>query len=130
MHTQRFQQTREAAAGFLNSARSLRQERTFQKGAAEHALHRCELGLLYHADESDEEERAQGLIKLQRCQLELDEATRRLARAEQDFSVVRGLIQRAGYPPFPIETSPAHFPLLSSSQGDIDDDSGSSCWGV
>jgi hypothetical protein len=41
--------------------------------------------------------------QLQRCQLELDEATRRLARADQDFSVVRGLIQWAGYPPFPIE---------------------------
>lgn len=103
MHTQRFQKTREAVASFLNSARSLRQERTFQKGVAEHAVHRCELGLRYYADESDEEGRAQGLIKLQRCQLELDEATRRLARADQDFSVVRGLIQWAGYPPFPIE---------------------------
>ena len=128
MRTQLFQQTSKAAARVLNTARGLRQERTFQKEVAEHAVRQHELELLYYGNECEEARRAQILSKLQRRRHELDEAIQRLARADQDFGVVRGIIQRAGYPPFPIETSPAYFPL--SRGQDDDDDSGSSCWGV
>jgi hypothetical protein len=129
MRTQRFQQTSEAAKRALNAVRGLRQERKFQQGAAEHAVRRRESELLYYGSECAEDKRTQILSKLQRLRHEQDEAIQRLARADQDFGLVRGMLQQAGHPIFPIETSPARFPLAQDDH-DLDDDSGSSCWGV
>ena len=132
VRTQQFKRTYHwhAAAHLLNTARGLRQERKFQQGAAEHAVRQRELELLYYGSECDEGRQAQVLIKLQCRRQELDEAIQRAHRADEDFGVVRDMIQRAGRSvAIPFETSPAHFPLEYGDDDD-DSDSGSSYWGV
>ena len=113
----------------LNTARSVQQERLFQRAAAEHAAHQCELELQYLLlCESDEDAQARVRNNLQCHQQDLNEATRRLDRAHQDLGTIRELIERAGYPiQFPFETNPPRFPRNTD---DLDDDSSSSCWGV
>ena len=110
-------------------ARSLRQERAFQKGAAEHALHQRRLELLFLIDaEYDEEALARGRTKVQFRQHDLDEAIQRSLRADHDFGVVRGILQSAGLPiQIPLESSPARFPVPPSDDDEIDDDSSDSC---
>ena len=102
---QRFIQSPSAAKDLINKARSLRQERIFRKGAAEHAVHQCDLELGYYGSECEEATWARILSKMQHHQRELDEAIDRLARGDQDYGVVTGLLDQAGYPPFPLETS-------------------------
>jgi hypothetical protein len=128
MSTDRFRRSVDAAR-LLNMARSLRQERAFQKGAAEHALHQRQLKLLYLIDVGyDEEALARGRVELQFRQHDLDEATQRSRRADRDFGLVRGILESAGLPiQFPLETSPSRLP---SSEDELDDDSSGSCWGV
>lgn len=115
-----FQQSATAAKDLLNNARSLRQERIFQKGAAEHAVYRCQRQQGYYESnlEYKEATQAQMGIKLQHRWRELDEATQRLARADRDFGLVSGVMEEAGYPPFPLDTHvPAPFPIT-----DVDSD--------
>jgi hypothetical protein len=64
-------------------------------------------------------------------QHDLDEAIQRSLRANRDFGVVRGILQSAGLPiQLPLESSPARFPVPSTEDDEIDDDSSGSCRGV
>jgi hypothetical protein len=124
-------QTTDEAKVILDAARSLQQERLYQKVAAEHAAHQCDLQLQYFLQcGSDEDAQARNRSNRQHLQQDISEATRRLDRAYQDLSTVRQLIERAGYPMmFPIETHPPRFPTNLDHLGD-DNDSSSSCWSV
>jgi len=124
--TQQFLQSSAAAKQLIDKARSVRQECLYRKGAAEHAVHHYGIDLEFCLEETT---RTRILSNLQRNQHELDDATQWLARCDRDLSVVSRLLERAGYPTFPLETTPARFPLqiYVTDEDDPDEHSGSSC---